>query len=315
MKVKRLQFDKYGDASQMYIGDYELPGLKPDEVQVKIKAVAINPLDWKQRNGDTKIMMDKHFPKGIGNDFSGTIEAIGTNVVGIKVGDEVFGITEFKRPGAFAQSVITKGNLIVKKPVNISYEEGACLPIPYTTAWAALYLKGNIQQGSKVLINGCSGAVGQAAVQLALAKEAIVVGTCGGSSIEEVKAAGVKTVYDYGKDDVLEVSQEKYDVIFDTSGKINVGKAIKRLNRNGKFIDINPTFSRILKGFFTGKYKMVFATNGLKFLPQIAQYAGEGKIFQKVGNVNAFADVIDAITELESGKRNKGRTVLSFEKN
>lgn len=312
MKIDRIQFDKYGDASRMYMGTYDLPELKDDEVQIKVFAAAINPLDWKQRNGDTKIMMDKNFPKGIGNDFSGKVEAVGINVTSFKVGDEVIGITEFKKPGAFAQSVITKENLIIKKPVNISFEQGACLPIPYTTAWAALYLKGNIQKESKILINGCSGAVGQAAVQLAVAKGAFIVGTCGKSSIEEAKTAGVNVVYDYAKQDVL-ADKEKYDLIFDTSGKLDVYEAIKHLKRNGKFIDINPTFSRIIKGFLTGKYKMVFATNGLKFLPKIGTYASENKIVQNIGKIMPFTQGIEAIKEVETGQKNKGRTVLNFE--
>ena len=99
----------------MYMGEYELPRLKRDEVQVRVKAAAINPLDWKQRQGAMKLFMNSKFPKGMGSDFAGVVEAVGEGVRNIQVGDEIFGTMDVKKPGAFAEVLLAESRYVVKK--------------------------------------------------------------------------------------------------------------------------------------------------------------------------------------------------------
>lgn len=309
--VNRIQYDHYGSASEMYVGKHALGAIRNDEVQVRVKAASINPLDWKQRRGALKVVMGRRFPKGMGNDFSGIVEAVGADVKNVKIGDEVFGTVEIKSPGAFAEAVITKAKLVTRKPANITFEEAACLPISVSTAWAALVLKGQVSEKSRVLINGCTGAVGLTAVQLAVARGAKVAGTCSVSSIAAAKSAGVEEIYDYARQDRLNEAG-KFDVIFDTAGTLAVGKGLSLLHPKGKFIDINPGFGRIARGCLSPAYKLAFATMGFDQLPQIAKLAANSVIQPKIGEVRPFEEAIQAIIMAESGQRTKGRIVITF---
>ncbi|WP_343670818.1 NADP-dependent oxidoreductase [Chitinophaga sp.] len=311
MKVKRIQFDRYGEATEMYIGDYELPALKNNEVMVSVRVAAINPLDWKQRKGALKMIMPKQFPKGIGNDFAGIVEAIGEDVWNVRVGDEVFGTMDPKYPGAFAQMLITAAKQVTKKPAQISLSEAACLPIPCATAWAALFIKGNISKNSRVLVNGCMGTVGSMAVQLARSKGAFVAGTCAEKDMELARNSGLNAVYNYAANNQWK-DIAPFDLVFDTSGFMQPGTGFSLLRPNGKFVDINPTPGRILRGLFSRKYKMTFATAGMKHLPEFAEIAGKEYIKVNIGKEIDFSDAINVITKIENGEKMNGRVVINI---
>lgn len=311
MKVKRIQFNSYGDASKMFMGDYELPQLNPDDAQVVVKAAAINPLDWKQRRGDMKLFMNKKFPKGIGNDFAGIIEAVGSAVRNVKVGDEVFGTMDVKYPGAFAEKLVTQSKYITKKSPNTSFAEASCLPIAAAVAWAALFIKGNVTPTSRILINGSMGAVGSMAVQLAKERGAWVAGTCSKPEMEEARKNGLNEVFDYSENNYWKKS-EPFDLVFDTAGLMKQSDGFSMLKANGIFVDINPTPKSMLTGLFKPKYKFTFATAGMKYLPDFATLANDGKLRPKIGREVSFASAIEAISNIENGIGGKGRTVIIF---
>ena len=309
--MKRVQFHRYGSASEMYMEEYELPQLKQNDVQVKVKAAAINPLDWKQRLGAMKFFMDRKFPKGIGNDFAGIVEAVGKGVLNVRVGDEVFGTMDVKYPGAFSEMLITQSHYVTKKPSQLSFAEAACLPIPGATAWAALFLKGQLSENSRVLINGCTGAVGSMAVQMAVTKGAQVAGTCSRSSIEDARLAGVDPVFDYA-DSGYWNGLEPFDLIFDTAGTIDVGRGLSMLKPKGRFVDINPTPKRMARGMLSRRYKLVFATMATKKLQGIAELAAHGKLKSVIGLETNFSEAVKTIARVERGERVKGRVVITF---
>jgi NADPH:quinone reductase-like Zn-dependent oxidoreductase len=311
MKVKRVQFNHYGSASEMYMGEYELPQLKENDVQVSVKAAAINPLDWKQRQGSMKLFMDRQFPKGIGSDFSGVVEAVGSKVVNFQPGDEVFGTMDVKKPGAFAEVLVTDARFLTQKPLQLTFAEAACLPIPAATAWAALFVKTKLSANSRMLINGCTGAVGLMAVQLAAAVGAEINGTCSPASMDLAKVMGVNAAFNYA-DERYQKDTESFDIIFDTAGTMSVGRALSMLNPKGVFIDINPTPQRMIRGIFFRRYKLAFATMGTSYLPAIAERAALGVLKSAIGLETNFSDAVATITAVEAGKRNPGRVVLTF---
>ncbi|WP_198315758.1 NADP-dependent oxidoreductase [Chitinophaga tropicalis] len=311
MKIKRIQFDRYGEASEMYMGDYELPQLKSNEVKIKVRAAAINPLDWKQRKGALKLFMSNRFPKGIGNDFSGIVEAVGKEVNNVRIGDEVFGTMDVKHPGAFAEALITPAGYISKKPSQISFSEASCLPIPCATAWAALFIKGNISKRSRVLINGCMGAVGAMAVQLARSKGAFVAGTCSENDMERAKDLGLNAVFNYADKNYWK-NIKPFDLVFDTSGLMEPAIGFSMLNPKGKFVDINPTPKRMLRGLFSGKYRMTFATAGMSHLTEFADIAVKESLKAGIAKEIGFSEAIDIITKIEKGEKVKGRVVIRF---
>lgn len=125
--MKRIQYSKYGGPELMRVDDFELPAPATGEVAVRVKFAAINPIDWKLRSGEMKIVTGRAFPRAMGMDFSGIVTAVGPGVTRLKMGDAVFGLARFKESGALGQAVVTKEAFLAKKPDNISFEDAACL--------------------------------------------------------------------------------------------------------------------------------------------------------------------------------------------
>lgn len=309
--VKRVQYDRYGGPEQMYIGDYVLPPLGRNQVRVKVKAVAINPLDWKLRQGAMKLMISRKFPKGIGSDYAGIVEATGENVTNVHAGDGVFGTMDFKNAGAFAEAIVVDCGYLTKKPPQLSFEDAACLPIPAATAWAAIIDKAQARNGSRIFVNGCTGAVGSFAVQLALARGAQVSGSCSTASIATAKAAGVDPVFDYTTSSPYPKGG-KFDAVFDTAGTMPVRDGLSLLGRGGAFVDINPTPARAIRGMLSGRYKLALATMGTKHLSEIAQLASDGVLRSTIGLKMAFDEALTVIAKAEAGLCGPGRIVLTL---
>lgn len=307
--MKRIQFGRYGGPEEMSFGEHTLPDLAPGLVRVRVKAAAINPLDWKLRRGAMKIVTGKKFPQGMGSDFAGVVQEVGSGVTNFQVGDEVFGTVEIRRQGAFAELVDANAELVVRKPASLSFSEAACIPIPAATAWMAIVSTAKARSGSRIFIHGCSGAVGGFAVQLALAQGADVSGSCGVSSVAKVKSAGVDAVFAHA-DKASFASNGPYDAVFDTIGTLPIADGLSILKPKGRFIDINPTPGRMLRGFISGRYKLVFATAGFKNLADIATAVIGGKLRPSVGLEVPFADALAVIKDFELGPRPPSRVVL-----
>lgn len=307
--MKRVEFHRYGGPAVMRVSEYEASPPGRCQVQVRVLAAAINPLDWKQRQGAMKFMMSRRFPKGMGSDFAGIVTAVGDSVHGLAPGDEVLGTMDVKNPGAFSDVLVTDCRLVVKKPPQLSFAQAACLPIPCATAWAAILGKAQVTKGSYVLINGCTGAVGSVAVQLALAQGANVAGTCSAASMSNARLAGVDPVFDYGDANAWNCDRP-FDAIFDTAGTLDVGRGLGMLKPTGRFIDINPTPRRLLRGLLSPRYKLAFATMAFSHLPDIAKLAADGTLKPLVGLTRPMSKAVATIAAVESGLRVPGKVVL-----
>ncbi|WP_175684647.1 NAD(P)-dependent alcohol dehydrogenase [Burkholderia anthina] len=309
--MNRVQFDRYGSADSMRMEQCDAPQPRPEQVLVRVRAAAINPLDWKQRQGAMRLFMNKRFPKGMGSDFAGVVVGLGENVGAFQVGDEVLGTMSVRQPGAFAEVLVTDASNLAKKPSGLSFAEAACLPIPCMTAWAAMLHKGRVSSRTRVLVNGCTGAVGAMAVKIAVARGAQVAGTCSRTSMERAKEAGLKWIYDYADPGSWRAAGP-FDVIFDTAGTLDVGRGLSMLERGGVFIDINPTPVRFLRGMLTRRYKLVFATMATRHLGEIAELAAQGVLKPAIGLERQFSQAVETIKAVEGGLRVPGRVVLSF---
>ena len=307
--MKRVEFNRYGGPEEMAFGEAALPELAPGLVRVRVKAAALNPLDWRLRRGELRIVTGRRFPQGMGSDFAGVVEAVGAGVTHLRPGDEVFGTVEIRRQGAFAEFVDADARLVVQKPATISFSEAACIPIPATTAWAAVVGAAKVREHSRILIHGCSGAVGSFAVQLARAHGAHVSGSCGPASFPNARNGGVDRVFEYSDLDGM-ADYGPYDAVFDTLGTLSVSDGLALLDAKGRFIDINPTPARVMRGLVSRRYKLVFATSGFQNLPDIARAAAEGKLRSKIGRAVPFDQALVAISDAECGGRRSGRVVL-----
>ncbi len=212
----------------------ELDTPKPGkhEVRVAIKAIGVNPVDWKMRSGvpiRTLVRAIRPFrgPRGpiiLGVDFAGVVEEVGSEVDGITVGQRVVGGTDFSRGqhGSYADTVIVRGDQVTGLPDSMSFEIAGSLPVAAVTAWMSLNEFRVIGPGKRVLILGASGGVGQFTVQLAKhdCRAELVVGVCSGKNAAMVEKLGADVVIDYTKGDPLALAKEHgpFDVIVDSAG-------------------------------------------------------------------------------------------------
>lgn len=311
--MNRIQYNNYGGPEVMRLEDYHLPGPEKGEILVKIKAASVNPVDWKIRNGVMKLMTGRKFPRAMGSDFSGVVEAVGAGVTRLKVGDEVLGVSRMmKESGSFAETMITNEKFVVQKPENLSFEEAACLPLVATTAWIALVTKADIKPGQNVFINGCMGGIGRMAVQIAVTRGAKVTGACAASDKNNAKALGVNQVIDY-KNAKLSSLSSQFDIVFDTAGTLSMQQAMQLLRPgSGVFLDPNTTGKKMMQGIFNRRYKMVMAKVDVDVLTRVADAVAKGKLNPFIGKTIPLSGAVTAITELEKTGQPKGKLVIKM---
>ncbi len=306
--MKRIQYQSYGGPEVMRLEEHSLAAPGANQIRVRVKAASINPADWKIRNGELKMMTGKAFPRGMGVDFAGIVESIGSGVTRFQPGDEVLGTTSIKGAGTFAEQLITEEKLVVQKPGGLSFPQAACLPAVGATAWGVME-KANLQSGQKLFVNGCYGAVGQAVVQIARARGLSITGTCSAASIADAKSIGVDRAIDYGEVDWSSL-QGRFDAVIDTADTLLVPDALRLLCPKGVFVDIHPTPARMLRGLFNRRYKFVMADMSAATVGKVIDFSVEKGLQINIGESVPLAGAIPLITEIENGKKTRGKAVV-----
>ncbi len=170
--MKNVVYKQFGTSDVLETIETDIPKKSPQQVLIQVKAVSINPLDWRIYSGSMKMVSGKKFPKDIGLTFSGTITETGSQVSEFEVGDDVFGaVADHFKDGALAHYIVADTSLVVLKPENISHEQASAIVVGGATALKAFEDKITLQENQEVLINGASGGVGMMAVQIAKKQE------------------------------------------------------------------------------------------------------------------------------------------------
>ncbi|MBA2642669.1 MAG: NAD(P)-dependent alcohol dehydrogenase [Actinobacteria bacterium] len=215
--MKAAVRDRYGPPEVVELREIDRPVAADNEALVRVRAASVNPADWYSMTGRPYVargMGGILKPKSdrLGIDFAGTVEAVGRDVTHVRPGDEVFG----GRSGALAEYVCVR-DAVVPKPVNLTFDEAAAVPVAAITALQGLRDKGRLQPGQKVLINGASGGVGPFTVQIAKALGAEVTGVCSTRNVDLVRSLGADHVIDYNYEDCTR-SDQRYDLMLDIAG-------------------------------------------------------------------------------------------------
>lgn len=295
----------------MRLEDFELDRPMAGQIIVRVKAASANPVDWKIRNGVMKYMTGRRFPRAMGSDFSGVVEAVGPSVTRIKVGDEVLGTMSMKAGGAFADRLVTDEKLVVVKPAALSFEQAATLPVVGVTAWCGLVDKAGLQPGQSVFVHGCLGGVGRAATQLAVSLGAEVAGSCRGTARDDARALGLSRVVDYQRFDV-QTLQRRFDVVFDTAGTLSLHDGRTLLKPGGVVLDINPSPGKLFGILLSRQHKMVVAKPSTEVLAKVADMAATGRLRPAIGMTVPLARAIPVLTELEQRGTPKGKLVITW---
>jgi NADPH:quinone reductase-like Zn-dependent oxidoreductase len=312
--MKKIIYSKFGDAEVLQMADVEIPAVQETTLLIKVKAVSINPLDWKIRNGEMKLMSGSKFPRGIGIDFSGVVEEVGKAITQYKKGDEVFGILDVFKGEALSEYIIATEKEITLKPKNISFEQAAAMPVVGSAALQIFDTLISLKKGTEVLINGASGGIGMFATQIAKMKGATVTTVVSGDSIQAVKDWGADFVVNYQNEEVLK-SNKQYDVVIDLSGKMPFSSAKQIMKPISVYIHTAPGPKEILSSFFINlfsakKYKLLLLKPSLAYLEALAVYA-EKEIAIVLSKVYPFNSFKEAYTEVPKGHL-IGKAVISM---
>ena len=245
--MQAIQYSKYGGPEVLELVERPNPEPGPGQVLVEIHSASVNPIDWKLRAGQLKLIHPLSLPAIPGYDLAGTVVAMGPGVSKFKIGDEVYSRSNHKDGGACAQLMAIDESVVAHKPKTMSFDEAAAVPLAALTALQALRDKTGLKDGDRVLIHGASGGVGGYAVQIAraLVRDAHVVGTCSEKNRELVQSFGAHEVLDYRTTDPLQTG-ETYDVIFDAVAKLGFGNSKKALKPGGHYVTTLPAPDVIL---------------------------------------------------------------------
>jgi NADPH:quinone reductase-like Zn-dependent oxidoreductase len=237
--------DRYGPPERVLRLDHTAkPTAGVDEVLIRIRATSVNTPDWATVAGEPyafRLQSGLRRPKYPirGSDLAGTVAEVGPGVTDLQPGDEVlgslWGSTIGSQAGAFAQYTRAPVSQLVKKPAGLSFEEAAASVMTGLTALSAMRDVGQIQPGTRVLINGASGGVGTMAVQIAKSLGAEVTGVCSTRNVELVSSLGADHVIDYAGQDFTQ-SQQRYDVILDNVLNHSPKDVAQLLRPNGVLI-------------------------------------------------------------------------------
>ena len=307
--MKRIEYNRYGGPEELHITDFKQRIPAANQIQIRVKAASANPMDWKIRAGAVKMMTGKEFPRGVGTDFAGVVEAIGPNVKRFKIGDNVFGAMTMKASSTFAETIVTEEETAAIMPAALSYEDAATLPIAGSTAWTALIDTAHLRSGQRVLINGCLGSVGRAAVQIARMHGAKIVGTCSAAGIEEARSLGCDEAYDYRRFDPS-LHKKAFDIVFDTSGAFGPRTCLKMLASHGLGLHININPIKMIQVLLTRRNKAVIAKTPPLLLTRLSELAVQGNLKIPVVELVPLDAAIAAITKLEQTGQPKGKLII-----
>ncbi|TQJ39046.1 NADPH:quinone reductase-like Zn-dependent oxidoreductase [Arthrobacter sp. SLBN-112] len=219
--MKAITYSEYGSPDVLEMADVPLPKVGPGMVLVKVKAAAVNPVDWKIMAGYLDAAMDLQFPAIPGWDVAGVVESVGIDARQFQPGDEViaYGRKDYVHGGSFAEYIALPERLLARKPASLDWNESAGLPLAGLTAYQVLNRLG-LRSGETVLVHGGAGGVGSLGIQIAVALGAKVIATASEKNHEFLRSLGAEPVA-YGDglaDRIRALSPGGVEVVADFAG-------------------------------------------------------------------------------------------------
>ncbi|MFD5632340.1 NADP-dependent oxidoreductase [Streptomyces sp. NPDC127072] len=308
--MKAISYSRYGGPDVLEYGDVRSPRVGPDTVLVKVRAASVNPVDWKCREGYLDSMLEAVFPVIPGWDVSGVVVQPGAAVTEFEVGDEVIAYAreDFLSRGTFAEYVAAPVRTLARKPLNLSFEEAAGLPLVGLTAYQMLIKVLDVKAGETVLVHAAAGGVGSIAVQLARHLGARAIGTASESNHDFVRSLGGEPVT-YGEglaERVRALAPDGVDAAFDTIGGETMRVSAELLAPEGRLASIaDPDVVT-----FGGRYYFVRpAADDLQHLSELAE---RGVVSVHVAETFPLERAADA-HRLSAEGRTRGKIVVTVD--
>jgi NADPH:quinone reductase-like Zn-dependent oxidoreductase len=305
--LKAAIIREYG--KEVEIADIPKPNLLEDSVLIEVHGASINPVDNFIRAGYMKEYLPISFPHTMGYDVSGVIVELGSKVSNFKKGDEVYSRPTGNIAGTIADYTVVNEKEIALKPVNITHEEAASIPLAGLTAWQALTSKGNLQKGQKVLIHAGSGGVGSLAIQMAKQLGAYVASTTSTTNVDMVKKLGADEIIDYKEENFEDVLSE-YDLVIDMMGGEILEKSFKILKKGGTLISIKGQDSNELAKKYGVHFDSFFMWPSGDMLNQFNRFISDGVLKPVIDRSYSIDQIQEAYDYLQTG-RVKGKVVIA----
>ncbi len=301
----------FGPPETMQFERVPVPNPGPGEVLVKVHAAGVGPWDGWIRAG--RSALPQPLPLTLGSDLSGEIQAVGPDVSDLRVGDQVYGVTNPRFIGAYAEYALAAAAMIARKPTSIDYIEAASVPVIAVTAWQGLFNQAQLKVGQTVLIHGAAGNVGAYAVQLARRAGIRIIATAAADDLAYVRELGADTVVDYQTQRFEDVARE-VDAVLDLVGGETQARSFQVLRRGGKLISAvsQPDQDLAKSHGVDAAFFLVNVTT--RQLTEIAGLIDSGELRTRLGTVIPLADAHEAHLMLE-GRRPvpKGKIVLAVD--
>jgi len=233
--MRAVIFNRFGGTDVLEIADIAKPTIQADEVLVRVHAAAVNPKDTFVRKGRFQRLTGKQFPMQLGYDFAGEVAAVGDRVTNFNAGQAVFGMLDIWQGRTCAEYLAVRENMLAGMPSALTYTEAAAIPLTASTSLQALRDEADIKKGDHLGINGASGGVGTAAVQIAKLYGANVTAISSAVNHDFLTSLGADTCIDYHDTDVA-VGDLRFDIFFDVFGNQPFKRIKPVLARSGTWV-------------------------------------------------------------------------------
>jgi NADPH:quinone reductase-like Zn-dependent oxidoreductase len=306
--MKAVCIYTYGGPEVLVYEDAPRPHPDDGEVLVRVHAAAINPVDWKIREGHLKEQLHHTLPLVLGWDVSGVVEGLGSGLTRLKLGDEVFSRPDISRDGAYAEFIAIRESEVALKPKSIDHIHAAALPLAGLTAWQTLFVAGGLTAGQRVLIHAAAGGVGSLAVQLAKDAGACVIGTASAHNHDFLRKLGADQTVDYATVR-FEDAVEPVDLVLDTLGGEVQERSWKVLKRGGILVSIVSPPSAERAAAHGVRQAFVFTQPNAGQLAEIAGRVDAEKLKAIVETILPLSDATRG-QELSERGHTRGKIVL-----
>jgi NADPH:quinone reductase-like Zn-dependent oxidoreductase len=300
---------EFGPPDVMKFEQVPRPSPGAGEVLVKVEAIGVGPWDGWIRTG--KSALPQPLPLTLGSDLAGEIVEVGPGVSDLRAGDQVYGVTNPRFIGAYAEYALASAAMVARKPASLTYIEAASVPVIAVTAWQALFDQAQLETGQTVVIQGAAGNVGSYAVQLAVRTGLRTIASAAGDDIPFLRSLGATTVIDY-RTQRFEEEIRDADAVVDLVGGETQTRSFQVLRRGGKLISAvsNPDQHVAESCGVQAAFFLVNVTT--QYLAEIAGLIDSGKLRTRVGAVLPLADAREAHLMLERTRpQPKGKIVLT----
>jgi NADPH:quinone reductase-like Zn-dependent oxidoreductase len=306
--MRAVRIHQYGGTETLQLEQIDTPTINADDILINVKAAAINPVDWKIREGYLQQFIPYKLPVTLGWDVAGVVTQVGSEVTEFKVGDEVFSRPDIARDGSYADYIAVKADEVVLKSTKLDFAQAAALPLAGITAWQCLVDVSQVQPGQRVLIHAGAGGVGHLAIQIAKAKGAFVIATASTANQGLLRELGADQAVDYTQGALTE-QFDAVDIVFDTMGGQILADSWALLKSGGMLVSVvEPPSEEIAKQHGV-KSAFVFIEPSSRILKELNKLVEAEQLTPLIEHRFSLEQIEAAHLQSQSG-RTRGKIVI-----